>query len=127
MAEPGIVKAAANTAPFAFDFGADLLRENLPAKKRSELAVVAQNRRLDLAEDVARRTIRLQASNVDMDSTLRAADALSRTKGDFMICSHHDTASGQTEIVVRRHHPLIYVVLAVAGVILLVWIMSLHS
>ena len=125
MAESDIVKASdVNVAPFSFGFGSEFIRENLPAEKRTELALVAQSRRIDLAQDVAERTIRLQASSVDMDQTLHKADELSRVKGDFVIRSSHDTASGKTEITVRRHSPLIYIVLAIAGLILLMWIMQ---
>ena len=108
--------------PFSFDFGSEFIKENLPAEKRTELAVVAQNRRIDLAQDVAERTIRLQASSVDMDVTLNKAHELSRVKGDFLIRSTHETASGQTEITVRRHSPVIWIVLGVVGLILVMWL-----
>ena len=107
-------------APVSLNIGADLIKENLPAEKRTELAVVAQNLKLDLAHDVAERTIRLQASSVDMDQTIRRADELSRVKSDFVIKSTHDTASGRTEITVRRHSPVIWIVLGAAALILLV-------
>ena len=107
-------------APFSFDFGSEFIKENLPAEKRTELAVVAQNLKLGLAHDVAERTIRLQASSVDMDQTIRKADELSRIKSDFVIKSTHDTASGRTEITVRRHSPVIWIVLGAAELILFV-------
>ncbi len=107
-------------APVSLDIGVDFIKENLPAAKRTELAVVAQNLKLGLAHDVAERTIRLQASSVDMDQTIRKADELSRIKSDFVIKSTHDTASGRTEITVRRHSPVIWIVLGVAALILLV-------
>lgn len=113
-----------SVAPFAFDFGSEFIKENLPAKKRTELAVIAQNRRIDLAQDVAERTIRLQASSVDMDQTLSRASELAKAKSDFVISSSHDTASGRTEITVRRHSPVVWIVLGVAGLILLMWIMK---
>ena len=118
-----IVKAEnENVNPFSFDFGSEFIKENLPDEKRTELAVVAQNRRLDLAQDVAKRTIRLQASSADMDQTLRTADALSRGSGDFAITSSHDTASGRTEITVRRHSLFAYIVVAIVGLIVLAWL-----
>ena len=106
-----------SVTPFSFDFGSEFIKENLPAEKRTELAVVAQNRRIDLAQDVAERTIRLQASSVDMDQTLNRANELAKVKGDFIIQSTHDTASGRTEITVRRHSPVIWIVLGVVGLI----------
>ena len=124
MEQSDIVKAEnGNVNPFSFDFGSEFIKENLPAEKRTELAVVAQSRRLDLAQDVARRTIRLQASSADMDQTLRTADALSRGSGDFVITSSHDTASGRTEITVRRHSLFAYLVVAIVGLIVLAWLM----
>ena len=107
-------------APVSLDVGVDLVNENLPTEERTELAVVAQNLKLDLAHDVAARTIRLQASSVDMDQTIRKADELSRVKGDFVIKSTHDTASGRTEITVRCHSPVIWIALGTAALILLV-------
>ena len=107
-------------APVSLDIGVDFIKENLPAEKRTELAVVAQNLKLGLAHDVAERTIRLQASSVDMDQTIRKADELSRVRSDFVIKSTHDTASGRTEITVRRHSPVIWIVLGAAVLILLV-------
>jgi hypothetical protein len=124
MEESDIVKVVNADAPsITADFRSDWFSENLPAEKRTELAFVAQNRRLELSEDVARRTIRLQSSSIDMDETLRKADELSRIKGDFIIRSSHDTASGRTEITVRSHSPFIYVILGIGGLILLAWIM----
>jgi len=79
---------------------------------------------MDLAQDVAERTIRLQASDVDMDQTLNKAEELSRIRGDFVISSKHQTASGQTEITVRRHSPVIWIVLGVVGLIVLAWLRS---
>ena len=113
-----------SVAPFSFDFGSEFIKENLPAEKRTELAVVAQNVKLDLAQDVAARTIRLQASSVDMDQTLNKANELAKVKGDFVISSSHDTASGRAEITVRRHSPVIWIVIGVAGLVLLMWIMK---
>jgi hypothetical protein len=112
-----------SVTPFSFDFGSEFIKENLPAEKRTELAVVAQNRRIDLAQDVAERTIRLQASSVDMDQTLNRANELAKAKGDFIIQSTHETASGRTEITVRRHSPVIWIVLGVAGLIVVAWLL----
>ena len=124
MGQSDIVKAEnENVNPFSFDFGTEFIKENLPDEKRTELAVVAQSRRLDLAQDVAKRTIRLQASSADMDQTLRTAGELSRGSGDFVIPSSHDTASGRTEITVRRHSLFAYLVVAIVGLIVLAWLM----
>ena len=112
-----------SVTPFSFDFGSEFIKENLPAEKRTELAVVAQNRRIDLAQDVAERTIRLQASSVDMEQTLNRASELAKGKGDFIIQSTHETASGRTEITVRRHSPVIWIVLGVAGLIVVAWLL----
>lgn len=123
MGQSDIVKVEnENLNPFSFDFGSEFIKENLPVEKRTELAAVAQSRRLDLAQDVARRTIRLQASSADINQTLRTADELSRGSGDFVITSSHDTASGRTEITVRRHSLFAYIVVAIAGLIVLAWL-----
>ena len=111
-----------SVTPFSFDFGSEFIKENLPAEKRTELAVVAQNRRIDLAQDVAERTIRLQASSVDLDQTLNRASELVKGKSDFIIQSTHETASGRTEITVRRHSPVVWIVIGVVGLIIVTWL-----
>ena len=124
MGQSDIVKVEnENLNPFSFDFGSEFITENLPAEKRTELAVIAQSRRLDLAQDVAKRTIRLQASSADMDETLNKANELAKVKGDFVIQSTHETASGRTEITVRRHSPVIWIVLGAVGLIVIMWLM----
>ena len=109
--------------PFSFDFGSEFISQNLPVAKREEIAAVAIGRKMDLAQDVAERTIRLQASNADMDVTLSRADELSKQRGNFVIRSTHDTASGKTTITVSSHSFMLYVVIAIAGLILLLKIL----
>ena len=109
--------------PFSFDFGSEFIKENLPAEKRTELAVVAQNVKLDLARDVAERTIRLQACGADMDQTLAKAAVLARGKGDYVIQSTHHTASGRTEITVRRHSPFVWIVIGVVGLLVAIFLL----
>ena len=53
-----------------------------------------------------------------MALVLRRADELSRTKADFVVRSHHETASGTADVTVRRHSVWIY--LAVATVVLVI-------
>ena len=104
-------------APVSFDIGADFIKENLPAEKRTELAVAAQGLKLELARDVAQRTIRLQASSADIDQTLGNAAKLARDKVDFVIHSTHETASGMTEITVR-YSPIVWIILAMVGILI---------
>ena len=106
-------------APVSLDIGADFIKENLPAEKRTELAVVAQGLKLDLARDVAKRTIRLQSSSADIDQTLGNAAKLARGKADFVIHSTHETASGTTEITVR-YSPIAWIILAMVGFVIVV-------
>ena len=53
------------------------------------------------------------------DNRLGRADELSKRRGNFVIRSTHDTASGKTTITVSSHSVRLYVVLAIAGLILL--------
>ena len=103
----------------SLDIGADFIKENLPAEKRTELAVVAQGLKLDLASNVAKRTIRLQSSSADIDQTLGNAAKLARGKADFVIHSTHETASGMTEITVR-YSPIAWIILAMVGFVIVV-------
>ena len=112
-----------SASPFSVDLISEFIQENLPADRRAELALVAQHRRMDLAEDVAQRTIRLQASSVDMEHTLRRAQELSEQKSDFVISSTHETASGRTEITVRRYPPTVWVLVGAAILLIVVLMM----
>ena len=127
MAESDIVKQASDAnggaSQFSFEIASEFARENLPAEKRNELALVVENRRIDLAHDVAQRTIRLKTSSADMDQTLRKAGELSKVLGDFTIRSSHDTASGRTEIVVHRDAQFLFFITVVAALIVLLCIL----
>ena len=108
----------APSRPFALDIGLEDLARDLPVAKRAEVAEVAAHRRVDLADDIAQRRTRLQASSVDMDLVLRQAADLSRMKADFVIRSRHETASGTAEITVRRHPVWIYAAVAAAALVI---------
>ena len=69
----------------------------------------------------------LTASGADMDQTLIRAAELAKGKGDYVIQSTHDTASGRTEITVRRHSPVIWIVLGVVGLIVFLVLRSVVS
>ena len=104
--------------PLALDIGLEELARDLPVAKRAEVAEVAAFRRVDLADDVAHRSVRLQATDADMALVLRRADELARMRADFVVRSHHETASGTADVTVRRHSVWIYA--AVATVVLVI-------
>ena len=58
-----------------------------------------------------------------MDQTLNKVNELAKGKGDFIIQSTHETASGRTEITVRRHSPVFWIVLGVFGLIVVTWLL----
>ena len=114
--------AVARPQPFTFnlDFGDGDASTALTVPQKQELASLAQRQKIDLAADVARRQVRLQASAADMEQTVQHAQALSRTtRGDFAIRSRHETASGETTITVTRHTNLLILAAIVAGILLL--------
>ena len=87
--------------------------------QKQELASLAQRQKIELAADVARRQVRLQASAADMEQTVLHAQTLSRaTRGDFAIHSRHETASGETTITVARSTNLLILAAIVAGILL---------
>ena len=57
-----------------------------------------------------------------MDQTLSRASELAKAKSDFIIQSTHETASGRTEITVRRHSLVVWIVLGVVGLIVIAWL-----
>lgn len=110
--------------PFSVDYLTEFEAGNIPSEKRGELAMVARNRKMDFVHDITVRTVRLQASAIDMDQTLQKAQALIDKKADFVISSTHETASGRTEITVRRYPPTMWVI--VSAVVLLVVVLMLR-
>ena len=119
--------AVARPQPFTFnlDFGDGDASTALTVPQNQELASLAQRQKIDLAADVARRQVRLQASAADMEQTVQHAQALSRTtRGDFAIRSRHETASGETTITVTRHTNLLILAAIVAGILLLLLLKS---
>ncbi len=113
--------AVARPQPFTFnlDFGDGDTSTALTVQQKQELASLAQRQRIELAADVARRHVRLQASAADIEQTIQHARALSRVRrSDFAVRSRHETASGETTITITRSTNLFILVAIVAGIIL---------
>jgi hypothetical protein len=94
--------------------------QNLTAEQRARLAerVVDEKLTLDVNHEKAEQ--RFHNSTRDMANTVRAADAIaSTTKADFEVHSTHDTASGRTDIRIKKNGGTIVIVVAVVvGIII---------
>lgn len=94
--------------------------QNLTPEQRARLAdrVVDEKLTLDVNHEKAEQ--RFHNSTRDMANTVRAADAIaSTTKADFEVHSTHDTASGRTDIRIKKNGGTVVIVVAVVvGIII---------
>ena len=94
--------------------------QNLTAEQRARLTerVVDEKLTLDVNHEKAEQ--RFHNSTRDMANTVRAADAIaSTTKADFEVHSTHDTASGRTDIRIKKNGGTVIIVVAVVvGIII---------
>lgn len=94
--------------------------QNLTPEQRARLAERVVDEKLSLDVNHEKAEQRFHNSTRDMANTVRAADAISRTtKADFDVHSTHDTASGRTDIRIKKNGGTVVIVVAVVvGIII---------
>jgi hypothetical protein len=94
--------------------------QNLTPEQRTRLAERVIDERLSLDVNHEKAEQRFHNSTRDMANTIRAADAIaSTTKADFEVHSTHDTASGRTDIQIKKNGGTVTIVVAiVVGIII---------
>ena len=95
--------------------------ENLTEDQKRKLADKVAEERLQLGVSAEKAEQRHYDSTRDMANTIRAADALERTtKSDFEVKGTFDTASGRTDIRIKKNNNTVIIVVAiVVGIIIL--------
>jgi hypothetical protein len=92
----------------------NLQLQNLTPEQRTRLAERVVDERLSLDVNREKAEQRFHDSSRDMANTVRAADAInSTTKADFEVHSTHDTASGRTDIRIKKNSGSVIIVVAV--------------
>ncbi len=93
----------------------------LPKEQQEKLLSKAIEKRMDIDEEGKRADLRYQASSVDMANTIRQVDALEKsTKSDYTVRAEYDTASGKTNVEIKKSNNTVIIVIAIViGVILL--------
>ncbi|MGA2541106.1 MAG: hypothetical protein ABSG78_06030 [Verrucomicrobiota bacterium] len=92
----------------------------LPEDQQRKLADKVAEERLQLGVSAEKAEQRHYDSARDMANTIRAAEAVERTTGsDYEIKSTHDTASGRTDIRIKKNNNTVTIVVAVViGIII---------
>ncbi len=94
----------------------------LPKEQQERLLGKAIEKRLDIDEEAKRAELRYQASSLDMVNTIRQVNALEQsTKSDYTVRAEYQTASGKTNIEVKKSNNTVIIVIAIViGIIILI-------
>ena len=92
----------------------DAALADLPPEQRQALMQKALEKKLDIDVEAKRAELRHQASSVDMANTVHQVRALeSSTNSDYTIRADYETASGRTNIEIKKSNNLTIIVIAV--------------
>jgi hypothetical protein len=88
--------------------------EKLPEEQQRKLADKVADAKIELGVSAEKAEQRHYDSSRDMANTIRAADALERTVGsDYEVKGTFDTASGRTDIRIKKNNNTVIIVIAV--------------
>jgi uncharacterized membrane protein len=92
----------------------------LPKEQQEKLLSKAIEKRLDIDEEGKRADLRYRASSVDMANTIRQVNALEQsTKSDYTVRAEYETASGKTNVEVKKSNNTVIIVIAIVIAIIL--------
>ncbi|MES2983555.1 MAG: hypothetical protein V4727_14675 [Verrucomicrobiota bacterium] len=99
----------------------DAALSQLPKEQQERLLGKAIEKRLDIDEEARRADLRFRASSLDMVNTIRQVNALEQsTKSDYTVRAEYQTASGKTNIEVKKSNNTVIIVIAIViGIIIL--------
>jgi len=114
----------AKRAGFSLTKPGSLLDEaltKLPKEQQEKLLSKAIEKRLEIDAESMRAEHRYQASSLDMANTVRQIEETERTtNSDYTIKAEYKTASGRTEIEVKKANNTVIIVIAVViGIVFL--------
>ena len=99
----------------------DTSLEKLPEEQQRKLADKVAEEKISLGVSAEKAEQRHYDSSRDMANTIRAADALERTtRSDYEVKGTFDTASGRTDIKIKKNNNTVIIVVAiVVGIVIL--------
>lgn len=104
----------------------DAALANLPPEQRQALAQKALERKLDIDADAVKADMRHLASSADMANTIRNVRELERsTKSDYTVKADYETASGHTNVEIKKSNNTVIIVIAIV-IAILVLVLFLH-
>ena len=120
MAGTEVARRGENEISLDFGLGNGLSLDGLTPEQRNELAFRVQQKKAEVAIDIAERKTRLDASVADSANVVNSTRGLDGTKADFNISSESEPASGTLEIKVRKNNNLALYVLIALGILAVV-------
>lgn len=99
----------------------DEVLAKLPEEQQENLRFKALEKRLDIDDESKRAELRYKASSMDMANTMHQIESTERaTNSDYTIKAEYETASGKTNIEVKKSNNTVIIVIAVViGVVFL--------
>lgn len=93
----------------------------LPKEQQERMLAKAIEKRIDIEAEAKIADLRFQASSADMANTIRQVHALEQsTKSDYTVRADYQTASGKTNVEVKKSNNTVIIVIAIViGIILL--------
>jgi len=93
----------------------------LTEDQRQQVLEKAVEKKIELDAESKKADLRYQASTADMANTIRQVDALEKsTQSDYKVKAEYETASGKTNIEVKKSNNTVIIVIAIViGIILL--------
>jgi hypothetical protein len=103
----------------------DAALAHLPAEQRQALAQIALERKLDIDAKAVEADNRHRASSVDMANTIHQVRALENsTKSDYTVRAEYETASGRTNIEIKKSNNTVIIVIAIVIAIIVLIMFS---
>lgn len=103
----------------------DAALAHLPTEQRQALAQKALERKLDIDAKAVEADNRHRASSVDMANTIHQVRALENsTKSDYTVRAEYDTASGRTNVEIKKSNNTVVIVIAIVIAIIVLLMFS---
>ncbi len=103
----------------------DAALAHLPPEQQQDLAQKALERKLDIDAKAVEADNRYRASSVDMANTIHQVRALENTtKSDYTVKAEYETASGRTNVEIKKANNTVIIVIAIVIAIIVLMIFA---
>jgi hypothetical protein len=98
---------------------------HLSDEQKQVLALKVHERKLDLDVKAEEADMRYRASSVDMVNTINQVNALEQsTKSDYTVRAEYETASGRTNVEIKKSNNTVIIVIAIVVAIIVLMLFS---